>query len=145
MICPRCDGLCHEDVAFTAAVRAYNCPQRRYACLNGHSVYVGLPPLEPPSALPVRMPGYRPGTERQCAQCGDVFRGVKRQKYCSGPCQREADVVRHREHKPTGKRLSPEELLVARAMPRPWNSWKRNGTAPRAYATRPTNLSKAWV
>ena len=145
MICPRCHGLCHEDIAFTAAVRAYNCPQRRYACLNGHSVYVGLPPLEPPSALPVRMPGYRPRTERQCPQCGDAFRGVKRQRYCGTDCMRAADRARRAAQAYSGKRLAPEELRLARSMPRPWNSWKRNGTAPRAYATRPTNLSKAWV
>lgn len=149
-ICPRCESLVREDTEFTANMALYGMAQRRYVCTMGHSVYTGLdaiPALTMSMGAPVKLPNASPQHERTCARCGDLFHGTKRQKFCSSVCTRAADVERNKKYTSqsrTGKRLSPEDLRVARAMPRPWNAWKREAP-PVPYAARAKNLSKAWV
>lgn len=149
--CTRCDSLMREDTEFSANMARYSLPQRRYVCAMGHSVYTDvdtIPALTVSMGAPVKLPNASPQHERTCARCGDVFHGTKRQKFCSSVCTRAADYERNRKYisaTRTGKRLSAEELRVARAMPRPWNSWKRNGTVPVPYAARPAGLSRKWA
>lgn len=148
MICPRCDGLLREDTQFTAEMRLYDLWQRRYFCPSGHSVYVGLPVLEMPrlsARAPVKLPNPGRTTERACPQCGDSFHGSRRQKFCSSICTRAADTERNRRYPKGGRKMVGEELRLVRAMPRPWNSWKRNQTAPVPYAPRPKNLDRTWA
>ena len=35
--------------------------------------------------------------EKTCPQCGKVFIGVKKRRYCDRPCQAKADYARHAE------------------------------------------------
>jgi hypothetical protein len=35
--------------------------------------------------------------EKTCPQCGKVFFGVKKRRYCDRPCQAKADYARHAE------------------------------------------------
>lgn len=35
--------------------------------------------------------------QKKCPQCGKTFEGIKKQKYCSRPCQKQADYERHAE------------------------------------------------
>ena len=147
MTCARCGGLLQEDRQFTRDMREYSLPQRRSMCVMGHTVYAGLgsiPALKISMGAPVQLPRTIPRRERPCAQCGDLFSGIKRQKYCGSVCMRAADTERNRRRNYTGKRLAPDELRQARAMPKPWNSWKREAP-PVAYAPRPKNLSKVWM
>ena len=46
-----------------------------------------LPELELPPLEPEEGPRTLPTTERECAQCGDVFMGKGRAKYCSDECK----------------------------------------------------------
>ena len=129
-VCPRigCTALLREDLQFRAEMETYNLPQRRFLCHAGHSVTVNVPPpaLRLHIGAPVHLPGMATGSLRVCPVCEDEFRGTKRQKFCSSVCTRVADTQRNLERLRLGKKMTGEELRVVRAMPRPWNSWKRN-------------------
>ena len=42
MTCTRCGQPLIEDLTFNTTMARYGLPQRRFACLNGHSDYRGL-------------------------------------------------------------------------------------------------------
>ena len=148
--CGQCGALTREDTIFSATAARYSQPQRRYVCAMGHSVYTSLPAIPPPKASmgsPVQLPGQVARHERACARCGDIFMGTKRQKFCSSVCTRAADAERNRRYlsaSKTGKRLSPEALRLARAMPGPFGRGRQSKT-PVPYAPRSSGLDTRWT
>jgi hypothetical protein len=139
--CPRCRALTREDNQFTADAQVYGCPQRRWLCSNGHSVYTGLPDTTLPSRMvtpAVRVRGR--AVTKRCAYCAEPFEGSTQQKYCSEVCIRARDVERTQHRKLAARRMTATALRRVRAVP-----CSPRRTAPSAYAPRPRSLSKAWV